>query len=1285
MWFATDGGLNRFDGISVKQYYSQHLSRSIPSNSVPCLISTSDGKLFVGTSAGLAEYIPETDDFTPLFCNGIALKDIFAMQQGNGTELLISTENQGAYIYNYSKNEFRKVKLGNERIFGMTVDKEGLYWGFSRFTVYRFDQHNKILETFKVSGQLFKSAISYAKSDKKGVLWIGTFENGLFTFNFRQKQFEPFVSSNKVEMYYIRTIEEGKNPNEYWVGTEKGLYVINITTGFFEHYVQTFDPNRKSINDNAIYKVFRNDRNVFFIGTYFGGVNIAKSGHFGFNAYFPDDKPGYLQGKAIGTIAKAPDGKLWIATEDAGIAIFNQQTKTFTHLFSNTKDKSTLSTNNIHALLMDGKYCWVGHFMGGISKMDISTKKAKRFQNDPNQPNSLSNNFVFALYRFSPDSILVGTISGIDILNRKTETFSRFRENELHDCFVYDIFSTPDGKIWILTYNKGIFILDKNNKGLMAHFQAGDRSGLPCNSVISHCVDSKKQIWIGTRGGGLSLFHPSVQKFTNINSDKMLPDNVVYGIEDDPNGYLWISSNKGISRLHFSDSTSVHFNYRYGIAGNQYNYKSYFKDTDGTIYFGSVSGLTAFNPLNIVTPSEVPKVYFTNLLVSNKIILPGTSGVLSRQIDYSDKVKLKHYQNSFTFEFSSINYFEGDVAYQYCLEGLDKNWSPATDRMQANYTNLSPGTYIFHVRAMNKISKQTGDERSIVIIISPPFWASWWAYILYLISFVLIVRFSYRAYTNRHREKVALTIEKLEKENLRLLHQHKMNFFTNISHEFKTPLTIIIASIEMLLKQDELKDTEKEEVKHTIKRSAMRLLTLVNQLMEFRKIESDHAIIKTQKGDIVDFFNQNISVYRPLLEKKNIELRIQAHYELTEIYFDFDKLEKIFTNLLTNAVKYTPSDGIITLNLNITNSDFSFSVQDSGKGLNPEQKERIFDIFYSETEANPLLESSGVGLALTASLVKLLKGEIRVDSEPGEGSKFTVRLPYADKEEHPETYERQLSATDLPDIIPADTFSDDAAATDSNKEYSILIAEDNKDLLKILVKRLGTKFKVKGVENGLDAWNFATEKIPDIVITDVMMPLMGGFELCEKIKTDVNLCHIPVVMLTAKTANEDKMQGLRVGADFYIPKPFAMEELETVLHNLVKTRKMLLNKLTDLARIEGFVVPASNQEHAFVEKVFELIEQHIGDSSLDVQFLAGKLNISRTSLHNKLTSTMNMSATKFINSVRINKSKELMRTTDLTFSEIAYKVGFGDSAYFSRIFKKLTGKTPGEFRKSINS
>jgi signal transduction histidine kinase/ligand-binding sensor domain-containing protein/DNA-binding response OmpR family regulator len=1278
MWFATEVGLNRYDGQNIKQYH--HIpedNRSLPSSAIQSLIYTSDSKLFAGTNAGLAVYHPETDDFERI--SFVEKQTVIRMKQGHGRELLIST-NEDSFIYNYINDSISKLKADN-RLYGIITDNEDTYWGFSRFALYRFNRKGEQIAAYRVSSQLFASAISYIRIDKRGTLWVGTFDNGLFTFDSKRNEFKQLVVSKEIKMYYIRTIEESETAGEYWIGTENGLYIINIETNDYKHYTQSFDNKHKTINDNAVYKIYRNKQGIFFMGTYFGGVNIANTRHIGFNAILPDNEPGDLHGKAISMIAKAPNGNLWMATEDAGIVIFDKENDRFRHLLFDEKDPNSISTNNVQSLLMDEKNCWAGHFMGGISKIEIATGKAKRLIQKAGNPKTLNNNFVFALHFLSPDSILAGTLSGVELFDKRSETFSRFRQNEFADCFIYCIFTAPDGKIWFCTSNKGIYVLDRTKQGLMTHFQAGDGSGLTSNSIISYCIDSKGQILVGTRYSGLLKYIANENRFEACQSG-MLIDNIIYGIVEDDEGFFWISTNKGISRLNFEDSTAVHFNVKHGLAGNQHNYKSYFKD-NGIIYFGSVTGLTWFNPKTISVPHETPSVYFTNLRIFNKLILPDSTGLLQQQIDFTRQLTLKHNQNSFTLDYASINYFSNDISYQYYLEGFDDVWSPLGNKEQANYTKVAPGNYVFHIRAVNMLNNSVSEERTLHITVKPPYWASWPAYFLYAALLWGIGYYVYRNYRNRQHEKMALAIEKIEKENLKLLHQHKMNFFTYISHEFKTPLSIISASIEMLFRKE---GASENEILQSIKHSANRLLHLVNQLMEFRKIETDHAVIHITRGNVIDFSNQIINAYRPLLEKKNIKLNVKVSYIEPEIFFDFDKLEKIITNLLTNAIKYTPQNGSIGFVLNVDSEQLQFSVEDSGGGISEKKKDKIFEVFYSDGFSNDVVESSGIGLALTASLVKLLKGEITVDSEAGKGSKFNVKLPYGENAPVPSADEAQAAGITSNDII---TRTDDTAVTakdntaEDNKEYRLVIAEDNKDLLMLLFRNFKEKYHVKCFDNGKEAWEYINHKMPDILISDIMMPAMSGTELCQKIKTDVNLCHIPVVMLTAKDAKEAKLEGLQVGADAYITKPFSMTELEIRLSNILNNQKALKHRLKELARFEGFDIPVTNHEQAFVEKMLAIVQNNMEKSELDVQFIANELNISRSTLHNKMKTSMNMNASEFINTVRINKAKELILEDSLNFSEITYKVGYSDSAYFTRIFKKYTGKTPGEYKKEF--
>jgi len=1287
IWFATEVGLNRFDGRNIKQYRHNPLNlQTLPSYTVTSLVYTSDNIFFVGTTNGLAVYNAETDNFTHLVHAGKSLGHISLMREGFDSELLIATENNGAFIYNYNKRTLSRFQT-EDQLHGIIQDDSTFYWAFSRSNLYKFNGKLEQIAIYPFTPpQTFASAISYIWFDENKKLWLGTFENGVYLFDENSHQFNQLPVCQHAKIYYIRTIASGNNPNEYWIGAESGLYIVNIGTNTFKHFTQSFDKQSRTINDNAIYKIFHLKDGIHFLGTYFGGVNIVKTQSIGFNALLPGNHPNDLQGKAISVISKANDGNLWIATEDAGIAIYNPEKFSFRHLKFDSQNSQTISSNNVHALLMDGNTCWAGHFMGGISKIDIKTGKAKRFIQNPNKPNSLSDNFVFALHFLSSDTILVGTTSGVDIFDTEAESFSKFRENEFAGSFVYDIFTAPDGKIWFCTYNNGIFVLDQSKIGLMTHYKESDDSGLASNSVISYCVDSAKQIWIGTRNGGLMKFNSEKECFTPC-KPSMLNDNIVYGIVEDDDGFFWISTNKGISRLNFRDSTSIHFNVKHGIAGNQYNYKSYYKD-DKIIYFGSVTGLTWFNPQTIVTPQIPPKLYFSDLRIFNEVVFPDSTGILKKQIDFTEHLRFKHNQNSFSLDFASINYSSADIAYQYYLEGLEDTWSPLATKSQANYTNIAPGEYLFRLRAVNMINGALSEERVLLITVDPPFWKTWYAYLVYGLILFGIAFYFYRTYKNRQKEQMALAIEKIENENLKLLHQHKMNFFTYITHEFKTPLSIITASVEMLSKQSEKKD---EEAHQTITRSANRLLTLINQLMEFRKIETDHAVIHQTKGNIVDFTNQIIETYRPLFEKKNIVPEIKVSYIQAEVFFDFDKLEQIITNLLTNAIKYTPHNGKIRTVFLVDNNTIQISVRDSGAGVSKRKADKIFEVFYSEGFSDDVVESSGIGLALTASLVKLLGGEITVDSQPGKGSEFKVTLPYKSNaagisvvetdplEGNYTMHESVLNVVHKSDILILEE-------EPSAKEYTLVIAEDNKDLLLLLQKHFKDKFHVKCFENGKETWDYINLKTPDILITDIMMPVMSGIELCRKIKTDIDLCHIPVIMLTAKDTKEAKLEGLTAGADAYVTKPFLLAELELRLNNILNNHKALKVRLKDIARFEGLDLPQTNHEQAFIEKLLTIVQDNIENENLDVQFITDILHISRSNLHNKVKSLINMNTSEFINMVKINKAKELIsQSPDYTFMEIAYKVGYKDSAYFTRVFKKHTGQTPKAYKSSVFS
>lgn len=1293
IWIATGEGLNRYDSYGFKQYYADKTPGSIPSNEVRTLLITGEGRLLVGTSDGICIFNPEYDNFTPILFDEQSLgriNDIFETANG---KIIINSE-KGAFIFPASECEqkiINLIKLPLERdMLQIQQDSHGNFWSFKRQRLFYFNEKGQVLMTYYVNPaglpQYVPSAILSIKIDSHGQLFIGTFKDGPILFNngvFRPIPLNmPPVSPHP--MYFIHDIAEDQY-GKYWISTEKGLFIYDKDKGNFEHYKQSFDPTLSSLNDNAIYKVFRSHENIMWIGTYFGGLNYWEPFETGFKKIVPGIKDNELKGKALSQAIEGPDDKIWIATEDAGIAIFDKRDNTFTHILNDQGQKNQLISHNVHALALDKEgFVWSGNFYGGINKINPKNYQIQNYSHVENHPESLVNNFVFALYSDPDDVLWVGTMDGIDCFDKKQNRIIHFKPEVFGTRHIYDIFQDRQDNYWFCTYTTGLYCYNKQTDKII-RYQKDSTENLNSNSFISHCIDSRGKIWFGTRDGGLALFDPATAKFKTYDMKDGLPNNDIYGILEDDQHNLWLSSNKGISKFNYLTGAIRNFTVDHGLVGNQFNFKSYLKTGDGKMYFGTVNGLCYFNPDQIKYNESKPKVHFTNFRLFNEPVKPAKNSVLEKDINFTDKIILKSNQNVISFDFIALDYHSmGKNNFFYYMDGFESTWQSAGNQRSISYTDLPPGDYTFFIKATNNYDFPHDGLRSIKITVLPPLFKTIWAYGLYFILLVVLLYLFYRFSEIRHQEKMSVNIQRIEKEKLQEIHQHKINFFTYISHEFKTPLTIIIASIDAFFSGEQVPNELKSRM-IPVKRNVLRLQFLLNQLMDFRKIETDHETINLQEGDIIAFLREIFNAFATLFKKKELEYIFIPRHESLHIKFDPDKIEKIVSNLLSNAFKYTPGHGQITFRVDTCMEDnrtcLLLTVSDTGDGMTDDQLGKIFRLFYKIEDNQQEYPGSGIGLTLTQSLVKFLNGNITVESKPGTGTSFTVKLPI---DEGSESVTAKVIQTDKSIIdnllmqLPED--QGELQGEECKADFEILLVEDNKDLLTFLCDHFRKKYKIKAVMNGLEAINSVQKNVPDLIVTDLMMPHMDGLALCKALKSNFEYSHIPIIMLTAKTDIDTRLESLEVGADVYLPKPFLVSELDLYIKNILLSKS---NLKQHFVRFGNLMVdhPIKNRDQQFIERITGVILKNIGNSDFGVTNITTELGIGRTLLHTKLKQILDLSTTEFINAIRIREAQKLLiEKPELTMSEVAYKVGFNDPNYFSRTFKKAFNISPTDFR-----
>ncbi|WP_163326073.1 hybrid sensor histidine kinase/response regulator transcription factor [Draconibacterium mangrovi] len=1295
IWFATKQGLNKYDSYNIRRYYQED-NVGIPSNFFNSILITKNNRLFAGTDRGLIEYNRRFDRFEPLLFEGNNLPGIRTLFETSDGVVLIGTF-RGIFAYHPKQNEIIKfISLQNENITSIAESDTKTLYVSTNSGIYVLNTDGVLQEYFNTGNtpELLTNIINKIYIDKAGNYWIGTENRGLYRYDKLQDKFSKvrLAESDQDETTVVRDIEEDSEGN-IWICSEIGIFILDPSTFESVNIQHSLESSEYSLNDNATYCVFRSKEDMIWIGTYFGGINYTNLSNFkGFFNIYPGDGDNELRGKAVNKLYKDSNGILWIATEDGGVCTFNTETKEILNYYQH-RGSEGLSSNNIHAICEDRNGdIWFGHFMTGI---DIFNPKTKRFKNISILPDvrySITENSVYSIYKDSKNDIWVGTRQGVYKYNYQTEQLMPVKNAELGQLFIYNILEDSSENIWFCIRHGGIACLKKEDESISFYRQ---NEFLSTNKTIAVNEDSSGKIWFGTVDGGVNVYNPETDSFNHLSMDDGLPNNTVYGILEDANRHMWLSTNQGLSMYNTETNSFRNYNRNDGLAQMQFNFGSYFKDFDGTLYFGHVNGLTYFHPAEIVDNKVKPELVFTDFKLANESVRVSEKGILSETIDQTSKITLSYSQKAFSINFVAVNHISaGNNKFYYYLEGFEADWNEIGNKTSVNYTNLLPGQYTFHLKAENNDGVESANTKSLVIRIRPPFYLSTGAFIFYLLLLVGILLLYRKITIDKQKEKAALDMERMEKEKIKELNQQRLNFYTYISHEFKTPLSIIISSIDQIFGQKDVSDDLKVRFQR-LSRSSKRLSFLFNQLMDFRRIETKHAKLILQKGDIINFLRESCLVFTPLFDEHRVNFEFKANRESYEYWFDPDKIEKIIVNLISNALKHTPVHGKIICETRIIDDvihadqrSLNIYISDTGKGISEEEQGNLFTPFYMNYQHNEQRSGSGIGLTLVKSLVEYLHGTIKVSSRPNEGTRFSIQLPLDYKgisniklENNTETINRIL---DLESIAEVSSKQQPAKEkTENDKEFKLLIVEDTVDLAEVLMEHYAQKFDVKFAKNGIEALKIVKDEEPDIIISDVMMPEMDGIEFCKKIKSDETTSHIAVILLTARTTHEDKIAGLQAGAEAYIRKPFDLNELDLHVRNFIEIRKKLKEKVVTGAHIDLEKLNFQDKDKDFIEKVSTIINENIESETLNTEELAKQLGMSKTLVYLKLKKLLNMSGSDYIQSLRFKKAIELMADSNRNISGIAYEVGFTDPNYFSKVFKKVYKKTPTVYRKEL--
>ncbi len=1310
MWFGTLSGIVRYDGHEMKIYYPAGEHRdSLPERDIPKFYQDRAGNIWVTfryQKAKLFRYDMSNDSFIPYLLHPKAEKQIIDRSPSFITEdklgrLLIGTWGGGMYaVYvNKKKEGIRPADLPYLRFMhvpgepgtiasdAMSIiveeDTDGNIWIPTDDGLCKFIPETNQFETFLFTKDTIPLANEFncVLFEKPRTLWVGSAIHGLLKFDLETEKFvEQYQhdpgNPNSISHNLVAKIIKARD-GKYWVGAMGRLDIFDPKTKKFTHvkgdshdnWGANFRWNNAMISDSS---------GNIWLATWQTGIYKFNLDNGNFN--FTDDSFFTKNSKNSNNVLvrfEDRDGNLWLDNETGELFKWTPRSNQFRY-FHPAKNLQPPTSSEFDGRTLLGNSGFIWHFIqNNLFRIDPASGEIRRFATpgvDILWINRTSNNDIWASTNDSDICLMT---------DEQTATFKCFGKNAgLEPAAIYWIKATvtaekdPQGNTWFGTNQNGLYRLDRKT-GQMEYL-------LPDYGIHQIHFDGRGNCWMATHSGGLKLFDTQKRKLIHLDKAVTADLGIDRGIQEDKNGMLWMKTPKGIAQFDPSTRQVVRFfDYKNWMEPDRdwYGGSSSLKTRNGELYFNSPSGILYFHPDSLRFDTLPPKVALTALYLFNEPVSPGEDSPLKQHISHTRKIELAHWQNDITLHFAGLHFkMPEENSFSFKLENYDQDWRPPGKVRSANYTNLSPGRYIFRLKAANSDGVWS-DETTLDILIRNPWWATWWASLIFsgIIGFVLL---GIRNYEIR-RQKA-----KAEAERLSELDAVKSKLYTNITHEFRTPLTIILGVTE------QLKTQASEGMKSgldLVKRNGQQLLNLVNQILDLSKLESGFLNLDLKQGNVAGYLHYLTESFHSFAKEKQIKLRFADEIDFIKMDFDPQRLQQVMSNLLSNAIKFTPPGGTVTVIVEQAGEYLKVTVTDTGAGISQDKIQKIFDRFYqADDSATRQGGGTGIGLALTHELVSLMGGTIEVFSELGVGTKFVVTLPINIGDSTPpldgfSTYGLEAGGktpqTDKP-VSPAKKVPANAPL--------VLIVEDNDDVATYIASCLDSTYRIMMAVNGRQGIDLALEHIPDLIVSDVMMPEKDGYEVCNFLKNDERTNHIPIILLTAKADEASKLQGLSGGADAYLFKPFNPEELQIRVSRLLALRKKLQVRYLQMAGLSSKYLEekeSSNVEatdEIFIKKVRDIIEANMDNNQFSVPDLMSELGMSRTQLHRKITSMTGHSAAHFVRLVRLAKAKQLMKNDTLSISEISYRTGFTTPDYFSRVFKKETGMTPREYRENNN-
>lgn len=1258
MWFGTKAGLNRFDGYKFKVYrYEQNQVNGLGNNFIQCLFEDKQKNIWVGTLQGLYKFDPFTEKFE--LTNSTKNSRIVSITQDDqekiwfiADDVLKSFDTANGELLNYPFQGYVNptcLLYLNHRLY---LGTNNGYLKQYNSKNNNFFEYNAFTEIVTPSGRGIEKL--YASTNDEII--IGTSHAGALSFSVSQKTFKQLISRDKNgNSIYVRDITQ--NGDELWFATESGIYIYNTISKETHNLRREFN-NPFSLSDNALYSVYRDKEGGIWIGSYFKGINYYYPAAKAIHNYYPDGKSNSLKGSSIREIVKDISGNLWIGTEDAGLQLFNPDNQTFMSYLN------IVNSTNIHGLLVLGNEIWVGTFDNGIFVLDAKSRKVKKHLTHANG-SGLNNDFVEVITQLKSGEVIVGTASGVMKYNSDNEQFSIY--DGLPNYHHYTaIVEDQEGNIWGGTLRDGMFLRTKKTRQLVSYTSyENSKNSISSNYINNVFEDKDHRIWICTEDG-LNRYNKKENTFKVFGKDGEFSSSVFYSMVQDGRGTLWVSTANGISSFDREFTKINHYKKNDGLLANQFNYRSAFYDkNDDRVYFGSINGLNTFHPNAFKSQKFEGKVVITGMQVNNKEInLNGNA----EGRNYANYVVLSHNQGTFSIEFSALSFKSpGLTKYVYKLEGADKEWTLLQSNRKAYFTNMASGEYVFQVKAGITSREFSPYVTKFKIIIQPPFYLTKIAYSTYFFLTLLVIVFSLSAYKKRLENKNKRKMQIFENEMEKEIYQSKIEFFTHITHEIRTPLTLIKGPIEEMFKHTNSPQLLLQNL-NIVDKNTDRLLSLTNELLDFRSTEKNQFQLNFVKTNVCNLLKDNYHRFKGAAEKKQVDFQLLNIEKDFFAFADPEALNKIIGNLIDNAIKYGSKKVVVSLETYLKPNFFRINVSNDGTPIPTHLRNKLFEPFF-RLGSNEGISGTGLGLSMAFSLAQLHEGNLQVDSNGGLNT-FILDLPL---HHHIEFGKEKQIEYDL-----SEEENNEEPATQKLLPQ-ILVVDDNPEILVFLSNILSRSYRVHKSLSVKEAFEIQKKYVIGIIISDVMMPEVDGYQFCRQLKENLQTAHIPLILLTAKSALQSKIAGLDSGADAYIEKPFSPDYLLSQIGALINNRERIKSFYASSPSVHLKSIAFNKTDKEFLDKITSVVETNIKSNLLDVDFIAGEMNMSRPTLYRKIKAISNLSPHELILITRLKKAAELLIECNYRIYEVADKTGFSSQSQFTRSFTKQFNCTPSDY------